>query len=126
MKLMRLEPTSGPLMNLVRILREGPDVVVARLEDGNVPLIVGGARLVSVLETGPRSPSAFRRLLVRAQARTSHLFVARDRSVGVAAAMRWGLALDRIRLAEDNDAAVLDEFAAERRFGTARRAWHRR
>jgi hypothetical protein len=126
MKLMRLEPSSGAIANLIRVLREAPDVVVARLDDGNIPLIVGRARLVSILESQPRPPSIFKRLLVRAQARASHLFVAGDRATGVAAAMRWGLALDRIRLVEDDDGALLKELAAERRFGNARRAWHRR
>jgi hypothetical protein len=125
MKVLRVEPSSGALVNLLRIWRDKPDVVVARLEDGNVPLLVGGARLVSILESHSGRASRLKQLLVRGQARASLLFVAQDRPAGVGAALRWRLPLDRIRLAPDTDGAIIDELASERRYRRGRRAWHR-
>jgi hypothetical protein len=126
MKVMRLEQSSGLAANLARLCRERPDIVVARLEAGNLPVTVPGVKLVSLLELEPGRGSGLRYLLVRAQARSSFLFVALDRPAGVASAMRWGLPLDKIRILADDDGAIIDEVVAEVRFGRQEHAWHRR
>src|SRR5690349_5497936 len=103
MKVMRLEPSSGLIRNLLRVWHQKPDIVVARLEDGNLPIAPRRAKLISLLAANPQPHSGLRRLLVWAQARASYLFVANDRATGVASALAMGLALDRIRLMESAD-----------------------
>ena len=126
MRLIRLDRGHGVLGNLLRVAREKPEIVVAPLEDGSAPLPLRHGVMVSTLSAAPVAVSPLKRLLIRWQAARTHLFLARERSVGVAAAMRWGLPLERIRLGDDRDEAIVETVVRELRAGRGGTAWHRR
>lgn len=109
---------------LLKVLRERPDVVVARVSGGAASL-VAFRPVVTILEGRPQhTGSRLRSWLERRQARRSALLYAADRETAVAYALPWRLDLARIRLAE---LASLSPQVIEhelRAAGRGRRSWH--
>ena len=117
-------PIVAALGALLRVIRDRPDVVVARVADGTASLITF-LPVVTILEGRPEPRgSRLRALLERLQARRSALLYAADRDTAVAYALPWRLDLSRIRLAE---LASLSPQVIEhelRAAGRGKRSWH--
>lgn len=120
-------PPARPLAALgalLRVIRDRPDVVVARVAGGTASLITF-LPVVTILEGRPEpGNSRLRSLLERLQARRSALLYAADRETAVAYALPWRLDLSRIRLAE---LASLSPQVIEhelRAAGRGKRSWH--